>query len=373
MADATTPNATQTLGLILINDFSMIAFTSLVEPLRLANHVTGQRLYEWRLYSIDGEPVRASNGMRLAVDGSISDIGPMPHVVVCSGIDVQKQELGGLIAKLRRLAFYGVPLGAVCTGAWLLAKSGLLEGHRCTIHWENQESLREEFPELEVTDELYEIDRSRFTCAGGTAAIDMMLTMIARRHGQVVAASVTDELIHHRMRGPNERQRMELRSRLGVANPKVLAIVAMMEKSLEEPLSCAELAEEARLSPRQLERLFQRYLGETPTRYYLGFGLSGPGRADADIDAHSVRGACLRLRLGLAFLEMLPRAFRAHALRGAFRPEGWRATPARRTGHQRQSACRGGFGLKKRIEQAIAGEEALEAQAKVPGRFLGAP
>jgi AraC family transcriptional regulator, glycine betaine-responsive activator len=265
--------ATQTMGLILINDFSMIAFTSIVEPLRLANYVSGQKLYDWRLYSVDGYSVKGSNGLRIEVDGSIADIGPMPYVVVCSGLDVQKQELGGLIAKLRRLAFYGVPLGAVCTGAYILAKAGLLSEHRCTVHWENQEALREEFPELEVTDELYEIDRSRFTCAGGTAGIDMMLTIIAKQHGPVIAASVTDELIHHRMRGPNERQRMELRSRLGVANPKVLAIVAVMEKTLEEPLSCSELAQEADLSPRQLERLFQRYLGETPTRYYLSLRL----------------------------------------------------------------------------------------------------
>jgi AraC family transcriptional regulator, glycine betaine-responsive activator len=268
-----TSSATQTLGLILINQFSMIAFTSLVEPLRLANHVAGKRLYDWRLYSIDGLPVEAPNGMRIEVGGSIADVGPMPNVVVCSGIDVQKQELGPLIAKLRRLAFYGVSLGAVCTGAHILAKARLLDSHRCTVHWENQDALREEYPELEVTDELFEIDRNRFTCAGGTAAIDMMLTMIAKTHGQAIAAAVTDELIHHRMRGPNERQRMELRSRLGVANPKVLAIVAMMEKTLEEPLSCADLAEEADLSPRQLERLFQRYLGETPTRYYLSLRL----------------------------------------------------------------------------------------------------
>jgi AraC family transcriptional regulator, glycine betaine-responsive activator len=260
---------TQTFGLVLINDFSMIAFTSLVEPLRLANHITGERQFGWRLYSIDGAPVKASNGLSISVDGSIADIGPMPLLVVCSGINVNRQELGGLIAKLRRLAFYGVPLGAVCTGAWVLAKAGLLEDHRCTIHWENQAGLREEFPELQVTDELFEIDRNRFTCAGGTAAIDMMLAMIAKRLGATVAAGVTDELIHHRMRDSGERQRMELRSRLGVANPKVLSIVAIMERAIEEPLSCAELAEEAGLSPRQLERLFQRYLGETPTRYYL--------------------------------------------------------------------------------------------------------
>jgi AraC family transcriptional regulator, glycine betaine-responsive activator len=264
---------TQTLGLVLVNDFSMIAFTSLVEPLRLANHTSGDRLYDWKLYSVDGAPVRASNGISLSVDGSIADIGPLPHIVVCGGIDIQKQPIGTLVAKLRRLAFYGVPIGAVCTGTYILAKAGLLDEHRCTIHWENQQGLREEFPHLDVTDELYEIDRNRFTCAGGTAAIDMMLAQIARRHGNTLAASVTDELIHHRQRDGNERQRMELRSRLGVANPKVIAVVALMEKSLEEPLSCADLAEEAGLSPRQLERLFQRYIGETPTRYYLGLRL----------------------------------------------------------------------------------------------------
>jgi AraC family transcriptional regulator, glycine betaine-responsive activator len=266
-------STTQTLGLVLVNDFTMIAFTSLVEPLRLANQRSGERLYDWKIYSVDGAPARASNGITIGVDGSIADIGPLPHVVVCGGLNVQRQPVASLYAKLRRLAFYGVPIGAVCTGSYILAKAGLLDGHRCTIHWENQEGLREEFPDLDVTDELYEIDRNRFTCAGGTAALDMMLALIARRHGAGLAAEITDVLIHHRQRDGNERQRMELRSRLGVANPKVIAVVALMEKSLEEPLSCAELAEQAALSPRQLERLFQRYIGETPTRYYLGLRL----------------------------------------------------------------------------------------------------
>jgi len=189
-------------------------------------------------------------------------------------VDIQRQDHSLLIAKLRRLAFYGVSIGSVCTGSYVLAKAGLLDGFRCTIHWENHESLREEFPHLDVTDELYEIDRNRFTCAGGTAAIDMMLSMINARCGQEVAASVTDELIHHRMRNANERQRMELRARLGVANQRVLAVVATMEQNIEEPLSCGELAEHVGFSARQLERLFQKYIGQAPTRYYLGLRLA---------------------------------------------------------------------------------------------------
>lgn len=97
----------------------------------------------------------------------------------------------------------------------------------------------------------------------------MMLSLIADRKGADIAALVTDELIHHRMRQPNERQRMDLRARLGVANPKILTVAALMEENLEEPLSCSTLAKRAGLSPRQLERLFRKYIGETPTRYYL--------------------------------------------------------------------------------------------------------
>ena len=149
----------------------------------------------------------------------------------------------------------------------------LLDGHRCTIHWENFDSFREEFPDLSVTQELFELDRTRFTCAGGTAAIDMMLSLIARQRGQDVASSVTDQLIHHRMRDAHERQRMELRARLGVAHPKLIQVVGEMERCIEQPLSCADLAEGVGLSTRQLERLFRKYLGQAPTRYYLGLRL----------------------------------------------------------------------------------------------------
>jgi transcriptional regulator GlxA family with amidase domain len=264
---------THTVGFLLVPDFSMIAFAASLEPLRLANRVSGRPLFAWRTYSPDGQPIAASNGVPLSVDGAYRDVGPLSQIVVCSGVDVAAHDHAELIARLRRLALHGTAIGAVCTGAYVLAKAGLLDGHRCTIHWENQESFREEFPTIAVTEELFEIDRNRFTCAGGTAAIDMMLAVIAEKKGPGTAALVTDQLIHHRMRDRSERQRMELRSRLGVAHPKVLSVVGHMERHVEEPLSCAELARRGDLSPRQLERLFRRYIGETPTRYYSGLRL----------------------------------------------------------------------------------------------------
>jgi transcriptional regulator GlxA family with amidase domain len=155
----------------------------------------------------------------------------------------------------------------------VLAKAGLLDGYQSTIHWENHSGLVSEFPHLDVSQELFEIDRNRLTCAGGTAAVDMMLSVIMKDHGPDIASRVTDQLIHHRIREAGERQRMDLRARLGVAHPKLLSVVALMEKSIEEPLSCTELAEQAGFSTRQLERLFCKYLGHSPTKHYLSIRL----------------------------------------------------------------------------------------------------
>ena len=268
MADITS------VAFLLVPSFSMIAFSSAVEPLRLANRIEGHEAFSWRVLSVDGKPVSASNGVEVAVHGSFADLGGATAAIVCSGVDVQTFDHRELAARLRTLASRGVPVGAVCTGTYVLARAGLLDDHRCTIHWENQDSLREQFPEIDVTEELFEIDRTRFTCAGGTAAIDMMLALIARQLGQEVASGVTDQLIHHRMRDGDERQRMELRSRLGVAHPKLISVVGEMERCIEQPLSCVDLAEGAGLSTRQLERLFRKYIGQVPTRYYLGLRLA---------------------------------------------------------------------------------------------------
>lgn len=267
------PHKPRTIALLLVPAFSMIAFTAAIEPLRLANRAAGQTLYEWKIFSADGRPVRASNGIEIGVDGSYASVRDVNAAIVCAGLDVQRHDHRDLMAALRRLSSFGALIGAVCTGTYVLAKAGLLAGYRATIHWENHASLVADFPQLDISQELFEVDRNRLTCAGGTAAIDMMLSLIRREHGSEIAAHVTDQLIHHRVRDADEHQRMDLRARLDVAHPKVLAVVAMMEKSIEAPLSCAALAARAGCSTRQLERLFHKYLGHSPTRHYVAIRL----------------------------------------------------------------------------------------------------
>ncbi len=257
------------VGFVLIPRFSLIAFASAIEALRHANYVSERVIYEFATMSVDGDAVTSSNGLTLQVDSVFEEAGKLDIVFVCSGVGVRDHVDRRVVQHLRRVASHGAHVGAVCTGAYILAKAGLLDGYRCTIHWENLSGFAEDFPDIEVIPELYEVDRNRYTCAGGTASLDLMLHLITMHAGHQVAAAASDQLIHHRMREGNEGQRMALRSRLGVSHPKLLAVISEMEENLEIPINCGDLAHNAGLSTRQLERLFSKYLGHAPTRYYL--------------------------------------------------------------------------------------------------------
>ena len=255
-------------GFLLHPRFSMMAFSSAVEPLRAANRQADRQIYDWRIVSRDGGPVSSSSDIAVLPHGGIDDFEFLPNVVVVAGISAQLLDDKRIFAWLRRLERRGARMGALSTGSYTLAKAGLLDGYRCTIHWENLAGFREDFPEIEATEELFEIDRSRFTCSGGTATLDLMLSLIAADHGRALATKVAEQFIHERIRDPHDRQRMNLRSRLGISHPRLLNVLELMEQNLEEPLARTKLARRTGLSTRQLERLFRKYLGRTPTRYY---------------------------------------------------------------------------------------------------------
>lgn len=257
------------VSFLLVPNFSMSAFTAMLEAMRLANYTTGRTLYEWEILSRDGEAVEASNGVHVVADKGIADAPHLDNVVVCSGIGAQLYHDNVMFGWLRRWAREGTHVGALCTGAHLLAHAGLLQGYRCTIHWENLESFREQHPDLDVQAELFEIDRDRFTCAGGIAAADMMLTEIARRHGDEVASAVSEQFMHERIREGHDNQRLPLQARLRISHPKLIQAISEMETYVEEALSREEIAARVGLSRRQLERLFRRYLNTSPARYYL--------------------------------------------------------------------------------------------------------
>lgn len=263
------------MNFLLVNNFTMMAFTSAVEPLRMANHVSGQSLYEWQVLSANGESVTASNGMVIQPDLAMNDAGSADYTFVCSGIDVNRSSEKCVLQWLTKLAQQKHRIGSLCTGSYILAKAGLLDGYRCTIHWENMASMREEFPRLVVSPELFEIDRDRLTCAGGTAPLDMMLSLIrTHQNNAALVSAISENFMCDRIRGRNDRQRIPLKLRLGTSQPKLVEAVSLMEANIEEPMTPDELAKHVQLSRRQLERLFQKYLQCVPTRYYLELRLA---------------------------------------------------------------------------------------------------
>ncbi len=261
------------IGFLLVPGFSALAFFSAVEPLRVANRLAGRALFAWRIYSLQGETVAASNGMRLVADMRLGAERP-PTLIVCTGFDPQRAEAKSTLTILRQLARAGVTLGALDTGAHVLAKAGLLDGVRVSLHWEAAPAFREEFPQIEVTGELFEIEERIFTCAGGTAALDLMLAMIGAKHGLELASAISEQFIHDRIRSSRDHQRMELSARLQVKNEKVLQVIGMMEQRIELVTDVAQLARAARVTRRQLERLFHACLGQSPARYYRDLRLT---------------------------------------------------------------------------------------------------
>jgi len=225
---------------------------------------------------VDGKPVYASNRVECAANTSLEEERRKmagqdrpSMVIVCSGLNVEKYSQRTVFAWLREEYNRGVAIGGLCTGAHVLAQAGLLSGRRCAIHWENLPGFSETFPKVNVYADLFEVDGNIYTCAGGTAALDMMLKLIGDDFDDNLVNRVCEQVLTDRVRSPTDRQRLPLRARLGVQNSKILTIIELMEAHLAEPLSLIEIADHVGLSRRQIERLFRQEMGRSPARYYL--------------------------------------------------------------------------------------------------------
>lgn len=260
-------------GFLLVDGFSLISFAAATEPLRMANLAAGEARYHWSSLSADGAAVRSSSGVLIHPDHSLDQKGlsrRFDAIFVCGSNPLPPKIDASVLQWLKFMARDGVALGGICTGSYWLAKAGLLDGYLCTLHWEDAERFLADFQKTTVSSRIFEIDRDRYTCSGGVAPVDLMLSLMAReKTGRALAASVAELMVCDRIRDANDVQRIPLRQNLGTGHPRLLEAVSLMESNLEEPLSMAELARYVRVSGRQLERLFGEYLKCSPSSYYL--------------------------------------------------------------------------------------------------------
>lgn len=267
MSDALQPG--QLFAFLLVDKFSMFSLSAAIDTVRSVNRIVGHDFYHWTTVSPDGESVVASNDLSLKVDYAISDLRQADILFVCVGLETEFPGKSKVLSALRSWGRRGGQLGALSVGAQLLAEAGQLEGHRCTIHWENRAGFMEQFPDIECTGNVFEIDRKRFTCAGGTTSIDLMLEIVRRDFGSEIANEVANQFQHERIRSASDRQRIGPERDLTGKSDKLRKIVELMADNLDEPYSAVRLAKEAGLSVRQVERLFLRHLNMTPGRYYM--------------------------------------------------------------------------------------------------------
>ena len=258
-------------GFLLLNRFTLLSLSSAVEPLRMANRICDCDYYSWKTIAESGESVTASDGITVNVNCDLTSqdaTDGVDVVIVCGGDQVEKQTSTIILNWLKTVSRKGISLGAICTGSYVLARAGLLDEYRCSIHWENMTVLREMFPNIFVGRNLYTIDRDRFTSSGGTSPVDMMLYFVSMQCGWEVSSGVADQFIHERIRAGDDQQRVPLRHTIGKLSSKLTVAVEIMEANIRDNISQEDLAYYSGLSRRQLQRLFQRYLGCTPTRYY---------------------------------------------------------------------------------------------------------
>ncbi|MDX1781558.1 MAG: GlxA family transcriptional regulator [Thalassovita sp.] len=310
---------------VLMENFTLMSFSAALECLRLANRMSGKQLYSWILTGEGGGTVSCSAGTEFKLDGDLCELTHDDTLILCGGVDVQKATTKKLMSWLRREARKGIAIGGLCTATYALAKTGLLNGKRATIHWENYDSFTEEFDEVELTKSVFVVDGNRMTAAGGTAAIDLMLNRIAGDYGADLANAVADQMIYSTIRTDQDTQRLSVPSRIGVRHPKLSQVIREMEANIEEPISPSILAQQVGMSTRQLERLFRRYLNRSPKRYYMELRLQKARNLlmQTDMSVINVALAC-----GFASPSHFSKCYRAHYNTTPYRERGSQATPA---------------------------------------------
>lgn len=252
----------------LVEQFTHMAFSCAVEPLRIANLVSGKKLYRWSFASASGETAVSSSDVITLVHHRFDELPACDRLFVLSGINVQRVDTCGLRAALRCERARGARIGGLCSGAYILAKAGFLDGMQAAIHWEYHDSFMEEFPDVNLVRNVFVPNEKFITASGGTATADLMLYLIEQDHGYDLSVAVADQMVYNAVRNPTAAQRVSFQSRNGMRNRHLAKAIEIMRSRIDDPVPLTEIARELGISTRQIERLFGAYLRTSPKKYF---------------------------------------------------------------------------------------------------------
>ena len=298
------------VGVLLLPGFGLGSLAGVMDTLQASQGLLEGPTWEALPLSLDGAPVRAAGGAWVAA-GALAAAPPLALALVAAE-DLPGRADPATAATgrwLQQQAAAGVPLGGLGTGAAWLAEAGLLAGHRATVHWPHMAALAERHPAVVVSQQLYEIDRQRLSCAGFEASRDLLIAWLGQQHGERLARDLAASLGLERPRGRDERQRLPSAARLGGGSAKLAEAVSLMEANLGEPLSTEDIAGLVGVSRRQLERLFKQHLDDLPSRWYLGLRLARARRLLRETPQSILQ---IGLACGFASGPHFSNAYRAH-------------------------------------------------------------
>jgi transcriptional regulator GlxA family with amidase domain len=304
------PSVTRHVGVVVLPGFSLLAQACATEPMQVANRLSGQELYRLSTFALDERPVVSASGQKLMSQSIAGEsMEPLDMLMVCASVPLPSSVPDVLFDWLRRLSAARVVLGGIGGGTEVLARAGVLEGYRVTLPWPRFAAFADEYPGIRLSRQLFEIDRDRLTCGGGTAAMDMMMTLVGSQHGDDLARRISEYFVLERIRMGDEPQEVPLRTRLKHAPESLIDALALMEANIEEPLTTHELSEHLGISRRQLERLFKKYLQAVPSRYYLNLRLQAARRLLRESDRSA---GDIALRTGFSSAAHFSTAYRNH-------------------------------------------------------------
>ena len=295
-----------TIALLVLPQASILEVASALHPLRNANRQLGHEAYRWRVVSPDGAPVPLTCGIELPSSGPLSHAVGAEALIVAAGYRLADVATRPLIHDLRRIAPRFALVGGIDAAPWVLARAGLLDGYRATVHWEDLEDLAASHPHIDVVPDRFVIDRNRVTIAGAAPAADFMLHLIRTRHGAALARQVASSFLATVRKGSEPQIAPEAQE--PALDPRVAQALARMEARIDAPEPASDTAKAVGLSPRRLESLFRAALGTTPASHALDLRLQAARRMLTDT-RHPL--AEVALRTGFSSPSTLSRAFRA--------------------------------------------------------------
>jgi AraC family transcriptional regulator, glycine betaine-responsive activator len=292
--------------LLVFPGSSIMCVASAVDPLRAANRVAGETLFDFRLVSVDGEAPVTTCGLPVAVSGRFDAAQPTDVLVIIGGFGTRYAAGRPLISAIRKLARGARAVGGVEAGTWMLGHAGLLEGRAATTHWEDMEDFAAAFPGADVRPDRYVIDGPVFTTGGASPTFDLMLHLVRSRLGMAVALDVASVFIYDQARAATDAQPLVSLGRLEGYDPRLAQAIRLMEAHVDRPLTTAAIARRAGITARALELIFRKSIGETPGAYYLRLRLNAARRLVLDTQVSMTEVAA---RSGFSSAASFSRAF----------------------------------------------------------------